>query len=916
MIKRQDIIYEKIRELSWEALERCEEPGFTAQEIAEILKLDRGNVSKELNQLAGMGRLKKYEGRPVRFGDVEVCERWKDKETEENKTNVEAQPFQNVIGQEGSLKRQIQQVKAAILYPPNGLHTLLNGPTGTGKTMFARQMFEYAQQMRTLKPDGKYVVFNCAEYAENAQLLVSQIFGHKKGAFTGADRDKPGLVEYADGGVLFLDEIHRLPPEGQEMLFGLMDYGKYRRLGETEKNRTAQVLIIGATTEDLEDSLLKTFIRRMPVIVKLPSLEERPLLERLELIEMFLRHEQRKLNVSMKVAKEVILGLLLYECKGNIGQLQGDIQLLCARAFWEFKVSGNTALEINRRLLPLNIEQGYYKAAEMKSSLVEFLINGENEYIFSTDMEENIALPGVVEKKFMIFHKFYTDNQDQESGIQDYILSIVEKRRECENWSAFKKDNLNKIITGHVYYAIEEALEFAEMKLKRKFSDNTKMGFALHINALVEGVEKGRNIRKDQLKRIVEEHPVEVKVAKLILRILEDELEIRINDSELGYIAMFLCADDQRKKQREIGTIVIAHGNNTATSIAEAANSLLGTNHCKAINMPLDQEIESVYKKAVQLVKEVNDGYGVLLLVDMGSLNMFAERIEEETGIEVKSVGMVSTMMVLEALRKCTVGEECLSEVVEHLEQMMISMVRSATGNRKTEKDLSEKTLLVTCMSGMGAARKIAELVKEIEEIEEDQGIKIFCVGVDGKDEDGKLYGGASENEIVAVVGTNNLKELNVPYISLEEVVTGTGIERLDKALKKTGVENVSEKKQHIIEERVLISAMKELLDFLDAEKIITLIMPGFYELISELNIRQCDEKIVRYTIHVACMIERLLKKEVLPYHELDSLKQKYNKAFEIIYKKLKILEESFQLLIPETEVAYIVELLVGEENI
>ncbi len=81
----------------------------------------------------------------------------------------------------------------------------------------------------------------------------------KKGAFTGADQDKIGLIENADEGILLLDEIHRLSPETQEMLFLLMDKGVYRRLGETDKYRKANVLIIGATTENINSALLQTF---------------------------------------------------------------------------------------------------------------------------------------------------------------------------------------------------------------------------------------------------------------------------------------------------------------------------------------------------------------------------------------------------------------------------------------------------------------------------------------------------------------------------------------------------------------------------------------------------------------------------------------------------------------------------------
>ncbi|MCB6567183.1 sigma-54 factor interaction domain-containing protein, partial [Desulfovibrio desulfuricans] len=83
---------------------------------------------------------------------------------------------------------------------------------------------------------------------DNPQLLTGMLFGYIKGAFTGANEDKEGLVKEADGGILFLDEIHRLSVEGQEMLFLLMDKGIYRRIGDSSRVNQAKVLIIGATT--------------------------------------------------------------------------------------------------------------------------------------------------------------------------------------------------------------------------------------------------------------------------------------------------------------------------------------------------------------------------------------------------------------------------------------------------------------------------------------------------------------------------------------------------------------------------------------------------------------------------------------------------------------------------------------------
>ena len=182
-------------------------------------------------------------------------------------------PFSSLIGFDGSLRYQVEQCKAAIRYPPNGIPILITGPTGSGKSFLAQIMFEYAIQQKIINPDAPFLIFNCAEYANNQELLSANLFGYIKGAFTGADQDFKGVLEEADGGYLFLDEIHRLPPEGQEKLFLFMDKGIFRRVGETRGWRKARVRFIFATTEKTETFLIGTFLRRIPIAIRIPLAE-------------------------------------------------------------------------------------------------------------------------------------------------------------------------------------------------------------------------------------------------------------------------------------------------------------------------------------------------------------------------------------------------------------------------------------------------------------------------------------------------------------------------------------------------------------------------------------------------------------------------------------------------------------------
>lgn len=287
-------------------LENKKNSGISAYELSEYMKMDRANVSRYLNNLYKEKRVNKSNGRPVLYSsfklkDIDVE---KDKQEDiikdqEDELVAKKDSLDRLVGAELSLKLPIQQAKAAILYPPRGLHTLILGETGVGKSLFAKMMYSFAKESNVIDENAPFIRFNCADYADNPQLVVAQIFGVKKGAFTGADSDKDGLLKKADGGILFLDEIHRLSPQGQEMLFTFIDKGTFRRLGDTEKQIKAEVQIISATTEDPQSFMLKTFTRRIPMTIILPPLRERTLEERYLLLESFIKEESARLGKSI-----------------------------------------------------------------------------------------------------------------------------------------------------------------------------------------------------------------------------------------------------------------------------------------------------------------------------------------------------------------------------------------------------------------------------------------------------------------------------------------------------------------------------------------------------------------------------------------------------------------------------------------
>lgn len=754
--KRKDKVYRLLKDLTSEGLELFSEKekiGYEAGVLSEKLKISRNNVSKELNELVLEEKAIKIKGKPVFYLAKKVLEKKFSKVIDKtifntyedlqkiltssnyskNKTNqitLQNDKF-GMIGEDGSLKNAIEQGKAAVLYPPRGLHTLIIGPTGVGKSTFAECMYRYSIEKGILKEGSPFVVFNCADYSENKQLLLSQLFGYIKGAFTGADRNKEGLVEKANNGILFLDEAHRLPAEGQEMLFYLMDKGLYRKLGEVSVTSKSNVRIILATTENPNETMLQTFLRRIPMIIKIPSLTERSLEEKIEMIYRFFNTESRRINVPIKVSKEVIKAFLMYNCKGNIGQLKSDIQLICAKAFLDYKIYKKENVNIKISLLSSTVREGLFNMTEYRDIMIKnFNILNTEDIIFDGKQEENgqrevlfnnkydLDFYNIIENTWNFLSKQGLDNlrirEEIEKKIQGYSYNLINKYSYNEE-ETFYNQIVNISILDVVKSCIKKLNNFV-------LDNNNKMTLiiSLHIQHLIERIKIGNCLKHPEKETILKERSKELEVAKEILEKVSEIYSIEIAEDEAYYLATFLYLLYNKNNNKKVGILVIMHGESTASSMTDVANNLLNVNHAKAIDMSLNEKVQDAFERAVKVVKEIDEGKGVLILGDMGSTLNFADMITEVTGIKTKVIEMTSTSMVIEATRKAMNPEIDLENLYRNLLNLIVEILGDKYGNNlKTGRyfdnvliDNINKTL--TFLNGEKAYSVLYEVIHNI----------------------------------------------------------------------------------------------------------------------------------------------------------------------------------------------------------
>jgi sigma-54 dependent transcriptional regulator of gfr operon len=311
-------------------------------------------------------------------------------------SRITEDPFSRLVGIDGSLKNIVEQVKSSVIYPPNGLPCLLVGDSGVGKSMIARLAYEYAKKKGYCS--GNWVVLNCAEYANNPELLSSVLFGHVKGAFTGADNDKTGLLEAAQNGYLFLDEVHRLTPENQEKLFQFMDKGVYRKVGETRQNHTSNARLIFATTEKENPDFLQTFLRRIPLVVQIPNFQERSGKEKIELISRLFLREAKVIKRDLNIDSQVVQLLLNNVTRGNIGELSNIIKLSCAKVLLKGNTGFPNRLEIKIEDLPENFIKQHHHSANLSDKDTSIQINYESNKVASKNTSESDRLYDFADK--------------------------------------------------------------------------------------------------------------------------------------------------------------------------------------------------------------------------------------------------------------------------------------------------------------------------------------------------------------------------------------------------------------------------------------------------------------------------------------------------------------------------------------
>jgi len=304
-------------------------PGMSGLELLRQFKLRHGEC--EVVLLTGQGSIETaveamklgaydYLQKPFPLKDLEAVaikayeRRNLRKENDQLKTLLaRSQPASEIIGDSPPIRQLQRLIERA---GPSDKAILILGESGTGKELVARALHRASQQ-----GDRPMVVINCAALPES--LLESELFGHEKGAFTGAVGAKPGLFEVADGGTLFIDEIGELPGSLQAKLLRVLEDGSLRRIGSVQERRV-KVRLLAATNRNLAKEVeAKRFREDLYYRINVMSLELPPLRERAGDVALLVRHF---LGSGWEIDPAALSAMERYRWPGNVRQLINAIE--------------------------------------------------------------------------------------------------------------------------------------------------------------------------------------------------------------------------------------------------------------------------------------------------------------------------------------------------------------------------------------------------------------------------------------------------------------------------------------------------------------------------------------------------------------------------------------------------------------
>ncbi|HAV0198792.1 TPA: transcription antiterminator BglG, partial [Enterococcus faecium] len=398
-----------------------------------------------------------------------------------------------------------------------------------------------------------------------------------------------------------------------------------------------------------------TFLRRLPVIVNLPRFQQRPSFERLSLIDEFFVSESQILAKELSVSDALIHFLMNSDFEGNVGNIKNIIKYACGNAY----IHQKSQQTIQVKLLDMPLEYSYKFKEQLNKPRKK-----RADRIYYPEETRQVQL----ERNNQLFVQFFdqlltgfSEVIENNKDIKLFLEEMVTKVTQVMDTLIFQEDyEKEQSLYAILNYHIRQSIDFMRESYGFEQDGNRVVALANYLyvkdNQVIFENSLQEKKTKDQLNEFfanVLETPYWY--AKKILSLLSECLDQPVYEEDIFFITLYFYSLNVTNVKTGIKSIVLAHGYSTASSMANVANRMLNKNVFQAYDMPLDITLEKIEAKLIQFLGDYRTDSGLILLVDMGSLNQLGGLLVNHLNGPLLIIDHINTPLLLE------VGQQVLN---------------------------------------------------------------------------------------------------------------------------------------------------------------------------------------------------------------------------------------------------------------
>ena len=626
-------------------------PKITTRFLSEKLKMQRTNISSILNQLVNEGKLVKYNGRPVLY------------QLADENASGNGDVFEQLVGYDSSLKEAIASAKAAVLYPEGNPTILITAKHGSGVSHFAKTVFRFAQASGKLKTRAPWILWDCKTLFDDQDKFQEIFLG---------DHEKEGILKKASGGMLILDNIYVVSERNLDWLLAFLRGEKIQGQDEWAWQKDYHCITIFSTMKDTNEMMLNLLRGRMDFRISLPSLEERSIEERFLILQKFFKEEAKAMDRMIEVDTSILHALLLYEVTDDIKGLKNDIHTGCANSYVRSYNTGNKTIVLLMSDFPNYVRKGIMYYRSYKNKIDEMIKNGCKYTFYKNQMlrDNKTAKKDIyqsIDARKRDLERHALTEEEINMAVSNQLESEFEEYFEqlCERVDSM--DTLNKMVSEKLISLTRKFLLKATEQLSCEFSKEIFCGICLHVNSCLIKVSKKQRISNEEIARLLSKYPMHYELVKEFQEELGKEFNVKLNVDDLIFLMMFLLEAKKDVDESKVVTLIAMHGSHAASSIAAVVNVLSDDSKVQAFDMDLDKNVRIVYEELKEKIIKIDQGKGILLIYDMGSIHTMAESIAQETKIAIRCVEVPITLVGIAGSSKAA-EMKTLDEVADYLQ--------------------------------------------------------------------------------------------------------------------------------------------------------------------------------------------------------------------------------------------------------